>query len=214
MARPFDAGRMELSGQPIPVAERVGHGSQGNGAFRFSPSGVLAYAGPILRDARLTWFDRDGKTLSAIASGGDFSDFRLSSDEKQLEAALLYPKTGNADAMADRYRARKHVALYLRADAIAERLPRLGRRTESGSPYRSVRTGFGGDSTRRAPAAGARKLASCRKRCSAPFSRKRTIPVHQTDPPDGGHLLFSILLSNRPKALAVLPLASSRRRLR
>jgi len=97
LGKPFDPGRLEFSGQPFTIAERVGHSSQGYGAISVSPGGVLAYAGPILHAGRLTWFDRDGTALGSVAAEGDYVDFRLSPDEKQLAASLVDSKNGNVD---------------------------------------------------------------------------------------------------------------------
>jgi eukaryotic-like serine/threonine-protein kinase len=97
LAQPFDTNRLDLTGQPITVAERVGHGNQGDGAFSVSTSGVFAYAGPIVHQARLIWFDREGKNLGSVAPEGDYTDFRLSPDQKQLAASLIDPRSGNID---------------------------------------------------------------------------------------------------------------------
>ena len=52
VGRALDADRLELKGQPFAVAERVGHSSNGNGAFSVSRTGVLAHAGSSLPSAR------------------------------------------------------------------------------------------------------------------------------------------------------------------
>jgi serine/threonine protein kinase len=57
----FDAKRLEFIGQPFAVAEGIGHSSTGYSAFSTSDTGVLAYAGPILRIGQLIWYDRAGK---------------------------------------------------------------------------------------------------------------------------------------------------------
>ena len=97
LAQPFDVGRFTLDGPPFAVAERVGHGSQSDGAFSASDAGTIAYAGPILHIGRLGWFDREGKELGSATKEGDYTDFRLSPDERQLAASLVDPKTGSID---------------------------------------------------------------------------------------------------------------------
>jgi Tol biopolymer transport system component len=97
LAQPFDADRLELSGQPLMIAEQVGHASAGYGAMSTSGSSILAYSGPILRPGRLTWFDREGKPLGTVAPEGNYIDFRLSPDESRLAASLVNPKFGSVD---------------------------------------------------------------------------------------------------------------------
>ncbi|MBZ5579127.1 MAG: protein kinase [Acidobacteriia bacterium] len=86
IAQPFDAGRLELAGDAIPIAEQVSSGPLAiGGYFSASPTGVLAYrtgtsfGGGALR---LTWFDRQGKQVSASAGGapGTFNTPALSPD--------------------------------------------------------------------------------------------------------------------------------------
>src|SRR5579863_3721970 len=70
MVQPFDAGRLELTGEPIAVAEQLGI-SGFHGFFSVSPSGALAYrTGAQSAGFQLTWFDRQGK------SQGTFGDLR------------------------------------------------------------------------------------------------------------------------------------------
>jgi len=95
--RPFDADRLELGGQPFTVAERVGRTTSGDVAVSTSLAGALAYAGAILRNGHLTWFDRSGHALDSIVAEGDYPDFRLSPDETRLAASLIDPKTNYPD---------------------------------------------------------------------------------------------------------------------
>ena len=94
LGRSFDHERLELAGQPISVATRVGLNSGGDGAFSTSSAGTLAYSGVRLRTGRLTWFDRAGNALGVIGPDGeqDFADFRLSPDETRVAASLVNPK--------------------------------------------------------------------------------------------------------------------------
>src|SRR5579863_3331488 len=70
MAQPFDAGRLQLTGEPVAVAEQLGT-SGFHGFFSVSPSGALAYrTGAQAAGFQLTWFDRQGK------SQGTFGDLR------------------------------------------------------------------------------------------------------------------------------------------
>jgi Tol biopolymer transport system component/predicted Ser/Thr protein kinase len=97
VSQPFDAERLELGSQPFPVADQVGRWSSGNGAFSSSRSGTVAYAISDLQSGRLTWFDRGGNLLGSVGSDGDYTDVRLSPDQKQVAASLVGPTTGNPD---------------------------------------------------------------------------------------------------------------------
>ena len=97
IAQPFNVDRLELTGQPFPLATGVGHSGTGRGAFSVSDSGTLAYSGPILQSGRLTWFDRDGERVGWASSEGQYLDFRLSPDQTRLAATLAEPKIGNAN---------------------------------------------------------------------------------------------------------------------
>jgi serine/threonine protein kinase/Tol biopolymer transport system component len=62
LAQPFDTGRMELTGEPITVAEHVRSASN-FGFFSASANDVLVYRTAGVEDSQLTWFDREGKIL-------------------------------------------------------------------------------------------------------------------------------------------------------
>ena len=80
MGQPFSADQMKLTGEPIPVAERVGT-TQSIGVFSVSPSGALAYrSGAQEGNNQLTWFDRQGKVLSTYGQAGPDGGIALSPD--------------------------------------------------------------------------------------------------------------------------------------
>ena len=81
MVQPFDTGKLQLRGEPAPVAEHVGT-SGSSGIFSVSPTGVLAYrAGSTAAAGVLqpTWYDRQGKATPAFQPGPG-TGFRLSPD--------------------------------------------------------------------------------------------------------------------------------------
>ena len=80
MAQPFDVRRLELSGDPVPIAEPVVTGGGGNSAFSVSANGTLVYQAGSVSASRLTWMDRVGKELSVLGEEGDWDDVQLSSD--------------------------------------------------------------------------------------------------------------------------------------
>lgn len=61
MVQTFDTDTLNLTGEPISVAENVGRGSN-HGLFSVSPTGALAYRTDTSTTGyRLTWLDRQGK---------------------------------------------------------------------------------------------------------------------------------------------------------
>jgi eukaryotic-like serine/threonine-protein kinase len=73
MAQPFDARRMELAGDAVPLAEQVSF-------FSASPKGVLALNAGGPGDKQLTWYDRKGAVLSTVGEAGDYTNLALSPD--------------------------------------------------------------------------------------------------------------------------------------
>ena len=98
MARPFDARRLEFTGEAVPAAERVrvlGNWS-GCAPFSVSSTGLLVYAGGGAEDdLRLTWFDRSGKRLRVIGDPGQLGRLDLSPDGKTVAVAIF--DRGNTD---------------------------------------------------------------------------------------------------------------------
>jgi eukaryotic-like serine/threonine-protein kinase len=83
LAQAFDPGKLELSGDPVPVVDQVGS-AQNIVFFSASANGVLGYVGGgSAGSAELTWFDRQGKNLGPVGEPGRFSSLALSPDGKQ-----------------------------------------------------------------------------------------------------------------------------------
>jgi eukaryotic-like serine/threonine-protein kinase len=69
MAQPFDAGKLETTGEAIPIAEQVdAPGTRAaQNQFSISQNGVLAYtSGGRVDGPHLTWFDRSGKVTGTL----------------------------------------------------------------------------------------------------------------------------------------------------
>jgi hypothetical protein len=82
VAEAFDARRLELAGEAVPIAEDVSGAAAPQ--FSVSTTGVLAYrtggigvGGPI---TQLTWFDLTGKTLETVDEPGQYNTVALSPD--------------------------------------------------------------------------------------------------------------------------------------
>ena len=81
MAQPFDAQRLELTGEAFPIAEqiRVNTATPPTGIFSASESGVLAYqTGVGVTSSQLTWLDRSGKQMGVLGDRALQVDLRLS----------------------------------------------------------------------------------------------------------------------------------------
>jgi Tol biopolymer transport system component len=98
MAQPFDVDKLQITGDPFSVVERVYYFARNAAAaFSVSDNGVLVYmtGGP---NNQLTWFDRVGKQLGTVGSpGGIDSPFRLSPDEKRVAIARTDPPAVRPD---------------------------------------------------------------------------------------------------------------------
>ena len=99
MAQPFDAGAVQLRGEPFPVAEQVATIRGATLApFSVSSTGVLAYwsAGQAGL-TELVWFDRSGKRLGPfVGPPARYRNPRLSPDDKRVAVERL-GDTGNGD---------------------------------------------------------------------------------------------------------------------
>jgi Tol biopolymer transport system component len=93
LAQTFDERRLELIGQPVPVAEDLIFSIiNGRAVFAASDTGVLAFR--KADSTRLIWFDRQGHRLGSIGPPGHYSDLSLSRDQKRLAVARSDPGTG------------------------------------------------------------------------------------------------------------------------
>jgi Tol biopolymer transport system component len=96
MAQPFDARRLALAGDPVPVAERVGSFRDG-GFFSASATDVLVYR-TADTDSQLTWFDRQGTVSGRASEPGGFRGVALSPDGARAVASRTNPQdTTKAD---------------------------------------------------------------------------------------------------------------------
>ena len=87
-AVPFDLGRLEVTGGPVPVVEgamRSSGGATGAAQFSVSEDGTLAFASGIEHlDRSLLWVERDGRTSRLTDRTGGFSSPRVSPNGKRL----------------------------------------------------------------------------------------------------------------------------------
>jgi eukaryotic-like serine/threonine-protein kinase len=98
VAQPFDPARLSLSGDAVPVAERVQPIPIGAPGAAFSVSDrVLAYRTGIGARGfpmQLNWFDRAGKVTGTVGERADYSDLELSPDGTRAAVSEQDPGTG------------------------------------------------------------------------------------------------------------------------
>jgi Tol biopolymer transport system component len=100
MARPFDAERLELTGEEVPIAEDVGFSvTVGVAAFTTSENGVLAYrtATGAGASSQLLWFDRSGKQVVMLGEPGAYGEVWLSPDGRRVSVGILDGATRTRD---------------------------------------------------------------------------------------------------------------------
>jgi hypothetical protein len=121
MAQGFDLSRLELRGDPFPIAEQVSANAV-SGAFTVSDTGAIAYrTGTGNTRSKLVWYDRSGRELGVAGPEGDYTNIDPSPDGKlvafqagqpndiwmlDIEKALISrvtsnPAADNADPSAD-----------------------------------------------------------------------------------------------------------------
>ena len=88
MARPFDAERLAVAGDPVPVAQRVGS-FRDSGSFGVSHNGVLVYR--IEDDTQVSWIDREGRVTGRASDAGPYRMAALSPDGTRAVASRITP---------------------------------------------------------------------------------------------------------------------------
>jgi Tol biopolymer transport system component/predicted Ser/Thr protein kinase len=98
MAQPFDAKRLQLSGEAFPVAEQVqNYPLTASTTFSTSENGLLAYeAGTGGGLSQPVWFDRSGKQLDTLATPASMDSPRLSHDGRRA-ALTIQDSQGRGD---------------------------------------------------------------------------------------------------------------------
>jgi serine/threonine protein kinase len=99
MAQPFDAKELKLTGEQVPIAEKVAFNSGlGRGAFSVSENGVLTFRTGGGQIDQPLWFDRSGKQIGSLGDAGVYFNLALSPlDEKQVAVDRTDPQTGTND---------------------------------------------------------------------------------------------------------------------
>jgi eukaryotic-like serine/threonine-protein kinase len=97
VARRFDPDKLVVSGEPIPLVEKVAVDANNTASFSSSDNGVLTFVqGETAVASELVWMDRSGKELGKIGTPGPYSDVELSPDGTRLAYGFA-DKSGTQD---------------------------------------------------------------------------------------------------------------------
>jgi serine/threonine protein kinase len=99
MAQPFNPSRLELSGDPVPLAEHVAvSGATVRAMFSASDTGTLIYqSGETSGGWNLLWWGRDGKPIGSIPQADRYLVPRLSPDGSRLAVEIFAGTQGIGD---------------------------------------------------------------------------------------------------------------------
>ncbi len=96
VAQPFDAKALKTTGEPRPLAEKIGVDAVGLARFSASREGTLAYRTGE-SGTRLLWVDRNGKELDTVGDVGDSREPALSPKGDRLAFDMTDARSNNAD---------------------------------------------------------------------------------------------------------------------
>ena len=99
MAQPFNPTRLEVTGDPAPIAEHVGmNGATARPLFSVSENGSLVYqAGETSGGWNLLWWSKDGTQTGSIARPDRYILPRLSPDGTRLAVMIFTGAKGSGD---------------------------------------------------------------------------------------------------------------------
>jgi hypothetical protein len=89
LAQRFDARKLAVNGDPLPLVDRAGEFTSSWGATAsVSANGTLAYSRPVNRASQLQWYGRDGKKLGSIPGARNYNQLLISPDGKRVAVEL------------------------------------------------------------------------------------------------------------------------------
>ena len=95
VARRFDPKSLELTGDPILVADDVrSYDANAPASFSVAEDGTLAIGSGGTAERKLVWLDRAGRDLGTIEHRGVTIDLRLSPDQKRVAVDSVDPVVG------------------------------------------------------------------------------------------------------------------------
>ena len=95
LAQSFDNRRLQLTSEPVPIADQVGSNGNTVNYFSVAENGTLIYRKLTVNMSQLTWFDRQGKALGTLGEPAGYRDLNLSPDGTRV--AVGRRDSGNLD---------------------------------------------------------------------------------------------------------------------
>src|ERR1700680_2244857 len=90
VAQAFDPAKLELGGDPVPMAGAVGSFPAANFAmFSVSATGVLVYRGGESGQQQLTWVALQGRSMGALGETGQYPSLAASPDGKRVAVGQI-----------------------------------------------------------------------------------------------------------------------------
>jgi Tol biopolymer transport system component/tRNA A-37 threonylcarbamoyl transferase component Bud32 len=97
VAQPFDLERLQLTGEPAPIAEHlIRDPNFGIGTFSVAPGGTLCYQAGLMSGGQLVWFGRDGAEIGAQGRRAEYTEVAISPDGSTL-ATVINDAEGKSD---------------------------------------------------------------------------------------------------------------------
>jgi len=98
LAQPFDPVALRITGDPVPVAEKVSRNTDTlYAAYAVSESGALLYKSGSDSIKQVAWIDRSGRRLGALGLKGELGNPELSPDGTRLALDRVEPNSVSAD---------------------------------------------------------------------------------------------------------------------
>ena len=99
MAQPFNLRRLELTGEAVPVAERVAaNGGIRRAMFSASTNGVLLYqTGASASGWQMLWYDRQGKQVGSLGGQEAYLNPAISPDGTRVAVVITASAGGDGD---------------------------------------------------------------------------------------------------------------------
>ncbi|HEY7573864.1 MAG TPA: protein kinase, partial [Thermoanaerobaculia bacterium] len=96
-AQAFDPRSRRMSGEPVPLADKVEFEPSSNRLVASVGGGLAVYRTRGAASRALVWHDRNGRQLGPAAPPDDYRGISLSPDGKWLAAAIGSPELGTTD---------------------------------------------------------------------------------------------------------------------
>jgi Tol biopolymer transport system component len=101
LAQRLDTGKLELTGDAVPVAENMSRTGRYETTFSVSDNGLLAFQSGAAADlSHLVWMDREGRDLDTVGKPADYRSIALSHDGKRVATTIQDPKSQKTDIWA------------------------------------------------------------------------------------------------------------------